>query len=431
MSTTLAALRPLLARACGAFFAGTCSAAGTTTALVDAAGATNLLSYADGYWEDGYVRITSGSADGDVRKIKTFTQSTGTIVPHGAFTAAPGATATYELYKSFNPTTELEAVIIDAVAQRQLYPMLHRNYEYDNLVAGSRLLNGSFEDWAVATTPDSWTAGSDLTLSKDTTAPWHGVACAKLVATAATTFYQRQSLAAAMGTWALLDDYSITFYIWAKAVAASIVRPYIISGGTTTYGDYHTGGGGKERLSVSATITPTGVIDFGVSQGASTIFLDDAYTVGGPALYEYTIPSAIQIERNAFEVEVQDSNSYSKGTYTRVEANTYDIIPQTDASRLLRFRQRPSDGYHIRVRGMGHLTALAAQDSTIEIDAPQTELVIAQSAVNLYLRGQEGDKQMDEATQQAKLGQWQMRLAQVKAQFGMKAPIISRVNRRW
>lgn len=431
MTTALSALRLLLGRAVGAYFAGTTSATGTTSALIDAAGASNLLSYPDGYWDDGYVRITSGAADGDVRKIATFTQSTGTIVPRGVFSAAIAASVTYELYKSFNPTTELDQAIIDVVSQRQLYPVLHRNYEYDNHVSGSRLLNGSFEDWALTTIPDSWTAGSNLTVSKDTTAPWHGAASAKLVAAVATTFYQRQSLAAAIGTWALLDDYEITFYIWAKAVAASIVRPYIISGGTTTYGDYHTGGGGWERLYVSATITPTGVIDFGVAQGISTIFLDNAYFLGGPAVYEYSIPSAIQIERNAIEVEIQDNADNPKGRYTRVEPINYDIIPQTDGTRLLRFHQRPSDGHGIRIRGMGHLTALSAQTDTIEIDAPQTELVIAQAAVNLYLRGQEGDKQMDEATQANKLAQWQQRLAMMKAQFGMGTPSRSHVSRRW
>jgi len=432
MSTALSVLSSLLGRATGGFFAGITSAAGTVDSLVDAAGATNLLSYPDGYWEDGYVRITdaTSSAYGDVRKIKSFSQSTGTLAPYGAFTAAPGNGKTYELYKVFHPTNDLDQAVIDVIGQRQLYPLLHRNYEYDNLVSGSRLLNGSFEDWALATTPDNWTAGADLTLTKDTTAPFHGIACVKAVATDATTLSQ-SFVATATSNAMLLGEYTVTFYAWVWSDGASKIRLYITSGGVTTYGAYHDGDGEWERLSVEATIDATGTVTFGFDMAAETYYLDDAYNIGGLPLYEYTIPSAIQIERNAFEVELQDSRDYPKGCYTKIDPVNYNIIPQTDGTRLLRFRNRPSDGYHIRVRGMGHLSALTTGASTIEIDAPQTELVIAQAAVNLYQRGQQGDKQMDEATQAQRLSLAQMRLAQAKAAFGMKSPATSRINRRW
>jgi len=75
------------------------------TKIVD----TALSIYGDGYFDDWWIYVTSGSAEGDIRQIETHTKSTTTLDPYVDFSAAVANTDTYELHKH-NPDSVMRSI---------------------------------------------------------------------------------------------------------------------------------------------------------------------------------------------------------------------------------------------------------------------------------------------------------------------------------
>lgn len=106
MSYTLATLRAELAKTLNSYIAGTATG-GSTTTVID----TNLLDsgqYADDHFigADIYINDTTDDAapEGEARYCTDFAQSTGTLTVGKAFSVAPEASDTYEIY--LNTTVE-------------------------------------------------------------------------------------------------------------------------------------------------------------------------------------------------------------------------------------------------------------------------------------------------------------------------------------
>lgn len=103
MSYTLLQLRQELARSTGGLIQGTATG-GSTTTLID----TNLLDsgeFADDHLNGSDIYITDTTDDlapkGEARYCTDFTASTGTATVGKAFTAAPGAGDTYDVYMKY------------------------------------------------------------------------------------------------------------------------------------------------------------------------------------------------------------------------------------------------------------------------------------------------------------------------------------------
>jgi len=402
MTTALSALRPMVARRIPfeAFYSSTTTSAGTVDSLVD----TSLKNYPDGFWDDGFVRLDGGTYTTVVKRVKSHAQSTGVIAPLASWAGAPGSAVAYSLYNPYSPD-QIDQAIKDAV--REAYPSLCRRIEYKDFVLGSRLLNGSFEDWT-ASNADNWTKGSNVEDTQETTIVWHGASSCKLVATGAATYYQ--SISATIAT--LLEDCGVTFYAWVWADTASIIRLYITDGDGTTYGDYHTGSSRWELLSVTRTVNNTMTrVGFQMS-GAETCYVDDAHTEGGPSLYEYGLSSTFANER--VEVDMQDDATLPEGPYTPIHPSRYDIITLTAGTKVLRFKELRTSGYHLRVRGMAYLETLTTDASTVLIDEPETGLLVEQAIALLLRRRPEGQTTMDEATRMQWMQITEGRIAQLK-----------------
>lgn len=105
MSVSLATARTAVARRAQEFVAGTASG-GSTTTIAD----TTNLPYVDGYWDETTALMTSGTNNGLVRRIQTFTSSTATLTLYQALTAGVASGDTYELYRRFIPVDVLTAI---------------------------------------------------------------------------------------------------------------------------------------------------------------------------------------------------------------------------------------------------------------------------------------------------------------------------------
>ena len=75
---------------------------GTTTTIVDAA-----LTEAEGYWARGYVEMTSGTASGEKRSIKSFAAGSDTVTVLVPFTAAIAGGDTFDIYPHCQQTFSL------------------------------------------------------------------------------------------------------------------------------------------------------------------------------------------------------------------------------------------------------------------------------------------------------------------------------------
>jgi len=99
MSSTLAVERAEVSARAQEFLAGIATA-GSTTTLSDA----NLLTHADGYWDETSILMTSGSNVGMIRRVQTFTAATSTLNFYSAMTGSVASGNQYELYRRFDPT---------------------------------------------------------------------------------------------------------------------------------------------------------------------------------------------------------------------------------------------------------------------------------------------------------------------------------------
>ena len=125
MSYTLLQLRQELARSTGGLIQGTATG-GSTTTLVD----TNLLDsgeFADDHLNGSDIYITDTTDDlapkGEVRYVTDFVQSTGVATVGKAFTAAPGAGDTYDVYLRYTKD-DLDTALMLAVKDWRLQTSL-------------------------------------------------------------------------------------------------------------------------------------------------------------------------------------------------------------------------------------------------------------------------------------------------------------------
>lgn len=151
-STTRPKLLSRLLRETGMGQAGTATAAGSTTTLVDA---TNLQStqFNSRQWIGGWIYFTSGTLDGQIVSITTYAPSTGTLTFSPTQAAAPGSSATYLLFATpVPPRMILDALdtIMTEEAWTPCQTLLSEAPDYDMEQSGTT----------------AWSAASNSTIAK-------------------------------------------------------------------------------------------------------------------------------------------------------------------------------------------------------------------------------------------------------------------------
>ncbi len=98
---TLEQLRGDLSRVLGLFATGSVTG-GTTVTLVDSTNLLDPLASADSY-RTHWLLMTSGTLDGELRKVMGYAPATGTLTVNRAYSTAPSASDTYELHGTLSP----------------------------------------------------------------------------------------------------------------------------------------------------------------------------------------------------------------------------------------------------------------------------------------------------------------------------------------
>lgn len=373
MSTSLLNCEVLLSKRIGDYYASTTTSAGNSsgTTLID----TNLLSYPDN-WLQAQSRlmwdmVTSGTYDEETRRILSKSNDTLNVLAHGGQIAS---SVTYRVHRLYSPTDKKNALI---QACKSAFPFIHKRIEDKSLVSGNWLKDGSFEIWTDSTDLTYWTK-SVSTITQTSTSPYHkhGSYSCKIDTAAG---HIKQSIS----NWddlKYLQGKSVTFSVQGWCDTASCLRIGINDGTTITYSDYHDGDSAwtDDPLEVTATIqdNPT-AIEFIIYHDvlAGTSYVDDARVIsnGYPRIYIGNLDLATDIPHSvSYEASCNDWIQIEGIEYN----DGYMTLPYVPESRL-------------KIDGIGYLDFLKdgvssdAWDATIDIDSPQTEILIAYAAIYL------------------------------------------------
>lgn len=426
MSTTLLAAMQELSRQLGDSWQGATTGAGSATTLVDAAlmGKPNDW-ITDNSWSFLTQEPAGAAAIYDERKISSLDNTTGTLTTL-AFAAAPGTGINYEVHRLFSPSEKRTALIS---AAKRIFPDVFNEIWNEELVSGNWLNDGSLERWTNATTLSQWTTtGVTATQTSANGLFKHGSFSAKLSGSAGNI---KQSIAN-FDDLKRLQGKNVTFTMQIKSDTASSLRIAIYDGTTTTYSAYHSGNSAwtqddprNDNLQVTAQIgyNPT-IITFYVYKdvAAGDAYVDDGRVMSGERAKLYIGHLGLG-QNQPSQVSIEPSYYSQREDWLRLSGW------KIDNAGFLYLPTSCNNDRRLRVRGIGYLDFLAsgvsstAWTSTINLDTPQLDILVAEAA--LYLYTQMALPNFESGTRQdyqAAMKFWQQARAVAVSRFGMVAP---------
>ena len=378
-TSTWSTMRQDILRPMGLITSAATTTALTTNKVVVDTKLTDRFPVDDYFNNQWYVHITSGNDAGKIRRVIDYAQSTGTLT-HGGANYAGGDSPSFEL-TPFDPT---EVMNLFNEAREIVYPDISMVRDVETIVTGNRqhtytlpntirkvdrvyignrrnadtsenlLLNGDFEDWSSATSPDYWSVtgtGASVNQEEDTSDPenyavLHGDNSARLVVPSSTVVTLVQTFDSTLDRYTAVATQGMECNVsaWVYCTVASRVS-LTIDGAVQS--ETH-GGTGWELLKGSQILTQTdteAAIGLSItSGGAIAVFVDEMWMTLGQS-------------------EITDV-PYS-------ELRNWDHVPPVagaDNGGTLYFQETLPSKHRIRIVGRDMLTAVSAEASTVEVD---------------------------------------------------------------
>jgi len=357
---------------------------GTTTSDGNAGGTTlvcsALANKGDNYYNDWWVKITSGTYINAIQQVSGFAQSTGTCTMYVSFGGQIVSGVTFELHQ-MNPNLKkagLNAAITDCLENIAIALDDH------SLTSNDWLPNGDFEDWASSSNPDHWTL-TTLTAAKSTTTLGYGTYSLKLTRAGADG-----SLACTSTNWSRLRDLAgqtVEFWCWVKASSASQARLSISDGITTTYSPtYHTGGGNWELLKVQGVALDADAASISASLLVTTtsgdVYFDKARLLG-PNNYEYRLPSCFAENPRQLLLQTSGDADDIGEMGPLVELHNWQIVEE-GTTRWLKLGDALPSNRKMVLRGVQKFTSLTNWTDSIGADKPRTSIICAYALYWIY-----------------------------------------------
>jgi len=381
MSITLSTLRQTIGQLTGSYYSFSTTTNIAASNLVVDSKLSNIF-YNDDELNDLYWLYLSTTNNPSVeRTISDYAQSTGTMTVRGAVLSAETTSQTGELHK-FRPTDikdalnqaiireyksvykEVEDTTLFVVANQKAYTIPTTIRDLDAVYLEKSLGHqfeenilkdyGGFDAWTLSTRPDGTDAATGMTLTQvtaDDDMPVKSESGVKAVIDATTS---ASHYFTAVTTPADFDSQTTTFQMWVYCTTASRIRVGITDNASTSYSSYHSGNG-WELLSATHTTTasPTSLKAgiFCTSGDAITIYYDEAVWTRD-----------FRATEDSWEL-LRNWRVYNGTLYFPY------VLPERHALRLV---------------GRYPLTTLTTDASTVEIDPPQTDILIYSAIVILY-----------------------------------------------
>jgi hypothetical protein len=357
-TTTRKALRQQLAQ----YIEGPDFVEHTTTSAGDTPGLTMIDTSLQDLTEDnngigfGWVLPTSGTENGNIRRVNAYTDSSTTLTVTRAFSARVATSVTYEYHK-FNPVAKNNAI---NRAIENLYPALYLPLIDETLAIDNILANHDFETYSGGEFT-SWSQSGSPTRTQETTIVKHSANSAKLVDVGAAHLLQAPTI-----NINEISGKTVTFKCWVYTTDADKARLRINwDDSNFENSPYHTGVDEWQLLKVSASVPDSATkVELRLDINATTAYFDLAICYIDP-IYRYTIPTTF-IGRPNF-VELQDHELNPEGSYLGLKNN-----------------EKPEPGRVIRLRGTGVLSTMTSDANTVELGVPHTSLIVAKAAYEYY-----------------------------------------------
>ncbi len=423
MSTTLSAARVELSKQLGDYLAGTVTTSGDKTSLID----SELKQYHADWINDWTWDFMTGTTnEGEERRIDSLLVSSGDCTLVTAHTASVVAPSTYEIHRLFRATEKRRSLIY---AARAAFPWIHEKIWDESIVSGNWLKDGSFEIWTGLTALDHWTT-TNSTLTKTSTAGLfrHGGYSCKLSASIG-------NIKQTISNWddlKYLAGKSVTFTVQGYCSTASALRIAIYDGTTTTHSSFRTAESAwtedSDPLSVTAKIqdNPTAIEFHILLDKANDAYVDDARVICSgtqPRLFIENLGLAQEMPHQVF---IESTNYSLYEPWTLIHNAVFDT-----ENGYLYLPDNVPDDYRLRIKGIGYLDFLAsgvsstAWTATINIDAPQTDILIARAALYLYTEmAMPNFSSGDRKDYQEMMGFWKGELRERIGKHGMPIPSI-------
>ena len=397
-SSTLTSLRQGFLESIGERYGfttpGAGGAAGAT--LIDA---TNLINLGNDEINSWWVFLPlgpNGAGSAESRQVSDFVQSTGTITPTVAFSAQISASVSYELMK-WHPTNYVLSCLNVGLAKAS--KRLGKQVTDDSLIGGN-WLPGSDEDWESSSVLRYVTkTGAGSTLAKETTIKRFGISSAKLTRAGTDCHLDTSDT-----EWPGLIDlggHTIRFEAWVYATVASRARlNVLVNGASVGTSNYHTGGSSWELLrtdEITITDSPASIsFRRECNTGDTAVYFDHWRVISGdnpqsfiiPISYQHAQPSRVFVQTSGTEHGASERACDDLGEPRRlVERVDWEITYDNDkGTYILRFTIPPLGGRIIRLQGIDAITALSAETDTASLEPPETYIIYAFAAAELFAR---------------------------------------------
>ncbi len=394
MTTALSVCRVELSKQINDYWASTTTTDGSTTPFITLIDSALMAKQNAWIGKDMWVMLTEEPTGGgtslyEERLVSSLSNTAGTLT-FLAFDERIVTGIDYEIHRLFTASDKRIALV---AAARMAYPSIHEKIWDESMVSGNWLKDGSFEIWTSSSALTYWTTTTS-TIAQTTSSPYykHGDTSCK-IDTAAGTVVQ------SISNWddlKRLAGQTVTFSIQAHCDTASCLRISVKDGvGTQTYSNYHTGDSAwtqddprNDNMYVTFFIdwNPT-EITFTVhhEDANGTSYVDDARAIGPyqPRLFIETLGLS---QETPVQVEIEPWNYATDEPWAQVFNSRLDTE--------LGYLYLPSSvrrDRRLRIKGIGYLDFLdssgdsaTAWNSTININSPQTDILIAQAIVYLY-----------------------------------------------
>jgi len=378
-TSTWSTMRKDILRPMGLLTSTATTTALTTNKVVVDTKLTDRFPVDDYFNNQWYVHITSGNDTGKIRRITDYAQSSGTLT-HGGANWTGGDSPSFEL-TPFDPTEvqnfyneAREIVFPDICMVRDIETIVTGNRQHtytlpntirkvDRVYLGNRrnadtadnlLINGDFEDWSSATSPDYWSVtglGASVNQEEDTSDPenyavLHGDNSARLIVPSSTVTTLIQTFDSTLDRYTAVATQGMECNVsaWVYCTVASRVS-LTIDGQVQS--ETH-GGTGWELLKGSQILTQTdteAAVGISVtSGGAIAVFVDEIWMTLGQS-------EMIDVPYN--------------------ELRNWDHVPPVAGASdggVLRFQETLPSKHRIRIVGRDLLSPASAEDGTVEVD---------------------------------------------------------------
>ncbi len=367
MSYTRAQLQTLLSQRLGDSATGTATggaAAGATLTTTD------LIQMPGAKYSSQYCEITSGTYNGNVRRINTATVSSGilTLTPYNAFGGAIVNAVTFNMHR-FDPAWKQEAI---NEILRELHSLLPIPV-IEDLISGECLRNGSMEFWRDSATPYDWTASGVVAR---VAVKYDGLWSLQMAANAAATVTQPIYLTKELYGVGII----LTAYVYQAVAADSGTFLRLQQGNTVTDGTGLAVTGAFTQLSVSLTVADAmDPLYATLVQGntANATYWDQVRL-----LVPSTAKSSVNwLPYSDYYSELrQVQQGYQQGV-TKSVVGGHQVFPMPEfiSYGLLRwpYNQRMNVPIWMRLFGDGRYPNLTASTDTVDVNQEEARLVAA------------------------------------------------------